>query len=57
MRSACAGPVPALDARRPPPPHPALTGRCQGFYCSAAVLGLASAATGRTPAQLVELAP
>ena len=31
-------PVPRRRPRRPPPPHPGLTGRCQGFYCSAAVL-------------------
>ena len=57
VRSACAGLVPALDLDGIRRRTRALTGRCQGFACSAAVLGLASAATGRTPAQLVELAP
>lgn len=57
VRSACAGPVPALDLDGIRRRTRALTGRCQGFACSAAVLGLASAATGRSPAQLVELAP
>jgi glycerol-3-phosphate dehydrogenase len=57
VRSACAGLVPALDLDGIRRRTRALTGRCQGFACSAAVLGLASAATGRSPAQLVELAP
>ena len=57
VRSACAGPVPALDLDGIRRRTRALTGRCQGFSCSAAVLGLAAAATGRSPAQLVELAP
>ena len=57
VRNACAGPVPALDLDGIRRRTRALTGRCQGFACSAAMLGLASAAAGRTPAQLVELAP
>jgi glycerol-3-phosphate dehydrogenase len=57
VRAACGGPVPALDLDGIRRRTRALTGRCQGFACSAAVLGLASAGTGRSPAQLVELAP
>ncbi len=50
VRRACAGPVPALDLDGIRRRTRALTGRCQGFACSAAVLGLASAAIGRSPA-------
>ena len=57
VTGACAGLVPALDLDGVRRRTRALTGRCQGFACSAAVLGLASAATGRSPAQLVELPP
>jgi glycerol-3-phosphate dehydrogenase len=57
VTAACAGPLPALDLDGVRRRTRAVTGRCQGFACSAAVVGLASAATGRSPAQLVELAP
>jgi glycerol-3-phosphate dehydrogenase len=57
VTAACTGPLPALDLDGVRRRTRALTGRCQGFACSATVVGLASAATGRSPAQLVELAP
>jgi glycerol-3-phosphate dehydrogenase len=57
VTGACAGLVPALDLDGVRRRTRALTGRCQGFACSATVLGLASAGTGRSPARLVGLAP
>ena len=54
---ACEGAVPALDLDGVRRRTRALTGRCQGFYCSAAVLGLVAAGTGRPPAELVALSP
>jgi glycerol-3-phosphate dehydrogenase len=57
IAAACAGVVPALDVDGVRRRTRALTGRCQGFYCSAAVLGLVATGTGRPPAELVALVP
>jgi len=51
--AACRAPVPArsLDGLRRR--TRAMLGRCQGFHCSAAVVGLLAEATGRSPSSLV----
>ncbi len=50
VADACTGPIPARDLDGIRRRTRALAGRCQGFYCSADVCGLASDADGRTPA-------
>ncbi len=56
IADACAGPVPARDLDGIRRRTRALAGRCQGFYCSADVCGLAADADGRTPRQWLGLA-
>ena len=46
--SACSGPVPARDLDGVRRRTRALAGRCQGFYCSATVVRMASEATHRS---------
>jgi glycerol-3-phosphate dehydrogenase len=53
--AACAGPVPATDLDGVRRRTRVLTGRCQGFACSAAVVGLVANATGRPATELVGL--
>ena len=52
---ACSGPVAAVDLDGVRRRTRALTGRCQGFYCSAAVLRLASDGSGRSMTDLLAL--
>ena len=54
-RRACAGPVPATDLDGVRRRTRALTGRCQGFACSAAVIELVVGTTGGPAAGLVGL--
>jgi glycerol-3-phosphate dehydrogenase len=53
--AACAGPVPATDLDGVRRRTRAVTGRCQGFACSAAVIGLVADATGRPVHEVVGL--
>ena len=55
ITAACAAAVPAVDLDGVRRRTRALTGRCQGFYCSAAVLQLAAAGSGRSTAELMAL--
>lgn len=56
IADACAGPVPARDLDGIRRRTRALAGRCQGFYCTAEVCGIAAAADGRSPQQWAGLA-
>lgn len=53
---ACTGPVPAHDLDGIRRRTRALAGRCQGFYCTADVCGIAADADGRTPQEWAGLA-
>ncbi|HEX7444712.1 MAG TPA: FAD-dependent oxidoreductase, partial [Acidimicrobiales bacterium] len=55
VRDACHAPVPATDLGGVRRRTRAMNGRCQGFYCGAAVVALAAAETGRDPAALTGL--
>ena len=55
ITAACQGPVPATDLDGVRRRTRALTGRCQGFHCSAAVTALAAIGTGRSMAALAGL--
>ncbi len=55
IADACTGPVPARDLDGIRRRTRALAGRCQGFYCSADVCGLAADADGRSPAEWLGL--
>jgi glycerol-3-phosphate dehydrogenase len=52
VAEACAGALPARDLDGIRRRTRALTGRCQGFYCAASVIGLAATGTGRSAAEL-----
>jgi glycerol-3-phosphate dehydrogenase len=55
IASACGGPVPASDLEGVRRRTRAVTGRCQGFACSAAVIDLVAGATGRPAHEVVGL--
>ena len=55
VTAACAAAVPAVDLDGVRRRTRALTGRCQGFYCSAAVLRLTAEGSGRSVAELTAL--
>ena len=56
IRDACSSPIPAADIDGLRRRTRALMGRCQGFYCSAEVVGQFARHTGRTPPQILGLA-
>jgi glycerol-3-phosphate dehydrogenase len=49
INAACSGPLPAVDLDGVRRRTRALTGRCQGFYCTAEVVRIASGASARPP--------
>jgi len=55
IATACQGPVAAIDLDGVRRRTRALTGRCQGFHCSAAVTALTAIGTGRTMGDLLHL--
>jgi glycerol-3-phosphate dehydrogenase len=55
LRDAVAGPLPARDLGGLRRRTRAMNGRCQGFYCGAAVLQALAALTGTAPERLVGL--
>ena len=55
VRDACDGPVPPRDLGGLRRRTRAMNGRCQGFYCAAAVISLMAERTGLDPATLMEV--
>ncbi|HEY5109826.1 MAG TPA: FAD-dependent oxidoreductase [Acidimicrobiales bacterium] len=55
VRDACHTPVPATDLGGVRRRTRAMNGRCQGFYCGAAVVALVAAETGTDPADLTRV--
>ena len=55
VRDACHAPVPATDLGGVRRRTRAMNGRCQGFYCGAAVVALVAAETGTDPAELTRM--
>ena len=53
IRDACTGPLPAVDLDGVRRRTRALMGRCQGFYCTAAIVTRTAGSTGRPAAELL----
>ena len=57
LRDACAGPLPAVDLDGLRRRTRVLTGRCQGFSCTAEVVSRFADAIGARPAEILDLMP